>query len=246
MLLCGNCGARVEPNQRHCEDCGQVVNRGEHAATPPPAQILAGAESQTGTYQQNIASVGTKPNRILLVVAGLLTVAFSVGITVWLFRGNDDATLNENPRPDPLPAVQITASASSTRNAAGDLTYLPNNMIDGNLATAWVEGVAGSGVGEWIRFDFDREVELLRLRIAPGYFKSSHSWTHNNRLAAVTIFLSDGSTRNWYLGDRMEQQDFGVGGVKTRWVRMTIDQIYPGARDSDDSPISEMTFDLKL
>lgn len=241
MLLCGGCGTSVEPNQRHCEECGQAVNRGEQADTPPPTRSLASTDGRVPTNQQIVPSTRTTSIRIALVVAGLLvTAAVSVGITAWL-RGRDGNALNTASRP----AVRITASASSTRNAAGSLTYLPDNAVDGNLATAWVEGVAGSGIGEWIRFDFDREVELLRLRLAPGYFKNSKLWTHNNRVAACTIFLSDGSNRNWYLNDRMEQQNLELGGVKTRWMRMTIDRIYPGATDSEDSPISEMAFDLK-
>ena len=239
MLLCGSCGAAIEPSQSDCDDCGQPVNRGKPSVTPAPSHITADTQTSAAVYQQ-INSVRSKRNWHVPVVAGLFTITLSVGITAWLFR-KQGAPMTNSVAPRP----QVIASASSTRNAAGSLTYLPNNCIDGNLATAWVEGVEGSGIGEWIRFDFDREVELLRVRLAPGYFKSSQSWVRNNRLAATTIFLSDGTSRIWYLNDRMEQQDLDLEGVKTRWVRMTINQIYPGTVDSEDSPISEITFDLK-
>lgn len=240
MLLCGSCGTAVEPGQSYCEDCGEPVKKGEPPASPASSHVRANPQTQASAYQQQINSVRSKRNWIVPIVAALFAIALSSGLTAWLLHNRGVPTTNSvASRP------QAIAIASSTRNPAGSLTYLPNNCIDGNLGTAWVEGVAGSGIGEWIRFDFDREVELLRVRLAPGYFKSSQSWLHNNRLAVATMFLSDGSSRIWYLDDRMEQQDLGLGGVKIRWVRMTIDKIYPGTVDSEDSPISEITFDLK-
>lgn len=238
MLLCGSCGAAVKPGQSYCDDCGEPVKRGEPPLTPASSQT--GADAQTAAHQQQTNSPRSTRGWIVPIVAGLFAIALSSGVTAWLLRNRGAPTTNSV-----APHPQVIASASSTRNAAGTITYLPNNCIDGNLATAWDEGVAGAGIGEWIRFDFDREVELLRVRLAPGYFKSSQSWVRNNRLAIATIFLSDGSSRIWYLDDRMEQQDLGLGGVKTRWLRITIDKIYPGTVDSEDSPISEITFDLK-
>ncbi|MGA9994560.1 MAG: hypothetical protein WBP93_04050 [Pyrinomonadaceae bacterium] len=116
-------------------------------------------------------------------------------------------------------------------------------MLDGSLLTAWDEGVSGPGIGQWIRCDFAREVKLLRIRIAPGYFKSPQLWTHNNRLAAATFYFSDGSTRRFNFQDRMEEQRLDVGGVRTRWVRMAIDNFYAGSTDSEDTPISELAFE---
>ena len=121
---------------------------------------------------------------------------------------------------------------------------MASNVLDGSLTTAWVEGVLGPGLGEWIQLDFSREVELSRVDITPGYFKSEHSWAHNNRLAAATLQFSDGSARSVSFVDRKESQSVELGRKKSRWVRLTIDRIYGGARDSDDSPISEISFGL--
>src|SRR4051812_21731846 len=125
----------------------------------------------------------------------------------------------------PIPAItsgplQISASASSVRLAVQANTYYATNAIDGKSSTAWIEGAAGPGVGEWIRFDFDREINLRRILIQPGYFKGSQTWAQNNRLAKVTVQFSDGSSRPLTLDDRMESQRFDVGSVKTRWVRV--------------------------
>ena len=227
-MLCGSCGARVELDQQFCS-CGRAVNR-------LVGDIL---EPELLSLQPGNVVIRRRANWIAFVVVALVTLILSVGATTWLYRGQERADLSTAPR------VRITANASSVRSAMGSLTYLPDHAIDGNPATAWVEGVDGPGIGEWIRFDFDRYVEVLRMRLAPGYFKSSQSWARNNRLAMVTIDLSDGSSRAWSLDDRMEQQEFDLKGVRTRWVRITIERIYPGSQDSKDSPLSEVTFDFK-
>ena len=114
-------------------------------------------------------------------------------------------------------AFEDYASSSSVRLAVQSNTYYPANAIDGKRSTAWMEGVDGPGVGEWIRFDFNRDINLHRILIQPGYFKGPQVWAQNNRLAKVTVQFSDGSSRVLTLDDRMESQRFDVGSVKTRW-----------------------------
>ena len=156
--------------------------------------------------------------------------------------GSDDVT--------PTPSVdsgtlQITASASSVRLAVQANTYYAANAIDGKSSTAWIEGAAGPGSGEWIRFDFDREINLHRIVIQPGYFKGPQVWAENNRLAKVTAQFSDGSSRALTLNDRMESQRFDFGSVKTRWVRLVIGSVYEGTDPgpNDDTALSEIAFE---
>ena len=134
--------------------------------------------------------------------------------------------------------LSITVSASSTRN-----TYYPDYLIDQNLRTAWDEGVDGPGIGEWIRCDFDREVSLNSIRIYPGYFKSSAIWAKNNRIAAATLSFSDGSSVHANFPDLMQPQDVSTGGIRTSLVKLVIENVYSGANDNLDTPISEMKFD---
>jgi hypothetical protein len=184
----------------------------------------------------------------VLIAAGLLaTAAVSVAITVALVRGKSQDQTHASgagPAAATESPLRITATASSTRAPIGGGPYNAANVLDGNLNTAWVEGAAGPGVGEWIQLDFDRDVRLSRARITPGYFKNAKAWDHNNRLAAATLVFSDGSSRHLSFVDQMQAQTFELGGIKTRWVRMSIDNIYSGSVDSDDSPISEIAFDV--
>ena len=156
--------------------------------------------------------------------------------------GNDEAAPTPSVNSGPL---QINASASSVRLAVQANTYYAANAIDGKSSTAWIEGAVGPGVGEWIRFDFNREINLHRIVIQPGYFKGPLVWAQNNRLAKVTALFSDGSSRVLTFDDRMESRRFDLGSVRTRWVRLVIGSVYPGsdAGPNDDTALSEIAFE---
>jgi hypothetical protein len=47
-----------------------------------------------------------------------------------------------------------TISASSSLSAQSNVNYRANNIHDLNYKTAWVEGVKGYGIGEWIMYHF--------------------------------------------------------------------------------------------
>lgn len=157
-------------------------------------------------------------------------------------RDNGDFT----PRPSPIAGpLTITASASSVRMAVQANTYNAANAIDGQSNTAWIEGDIGDGTGEWIRFDFNREINLRRIIIQPGYFKGPQTWAQNNRMATMTAQFSDGSSRVLRFRDQMEVQRIDVGSIKTRWVRLVIGSVYHGTDPgpNDDTALSEVAFE---
>lgn len=137
--------------------------------------------------------------------------------------------------------LKITASASSVRLAVQANTYYAANAIDGKRSTAWIEGVDGPGLGEWIRFDFDREINLHRILIQPGYFKSPQIWAENNRIESLTVYFSNGTSREFTFANRMDSEKVDVGSVKTRWVRFVIKSVYYGT--DPDTAISEVAFE---
>jgi F5/8 type C domain len=137
--------------------------------------------------------------------------------------------------------LRINVSASSVRYAQQANTYEPENVMDGRRQTAWLEGAAGPGIGSWLRFDFDREIQLHRILILPGYFKSAQIWSRNNRVARASLEFSDGSSRQASFPDQMTRQTIDVGTVQTRWVKLVIDDVYSGS--DPDTAISEVVFE---
>jgi hypothetical protein len=153
--------------------------------------------------------------------------------------GDPNATVTSSPvNGAPL---KITASASSIRLAVQANTYYASNAIDGKRATAWIEGADGPGIGEWIRFDFDREITLHRILWQPGYFKSPAIWNQNNRLATVRAEFSDGTWRELTFADRMDSQKMDVGAARVRWVKFVITAVHYGS--DPDTAVSEVAFE---
>jgi serine/threonine protein kinase len=140
-------------------------------------------------------------------------------------------------------SVTITATASSARKPFRSIDYGPDKAVDDSMMTAWVEGTRGPGIGEWIRFDFSRDVKLRRIIIAPGYFKSQQIWLKNNRLAVAVFYFSDGTSREFRFADQMEEQKIEVGDVTTTWVRIEIKQVHLAQSDSEDTAISKVAFE---
>lgn len=62
-----------------------------------------------------------------------------------------------------------------TDNNGKTATYDPENAIDGDYRTAWVEGADGAGIGSWIELDFDGVHKIKGIEISNGYKKRKDS-----------------------------------------------------------------------
>lgn len=236
--------------------------------TSVPTEIIYSRATEVAEHKPESAhtSSSTALKAAMMLVAALFVAGIGLGLTLWLRSSPESSTNNQNSvmtEASPATAVDgnnntssapaksesqsastvksIRATASSTRPALAGNTYEPGNALDGRLMTAWVEGVSGAGLGEWLRCDFGREVTLNRISIAPGYFKSPQIWARNNRLAAATFHFSDGTSRAFRFPDRMEEQILEVGAVKTSWVRVVIDEVYDGT--DPDTAVSQLAFE---
>ncbi|MEZ4319786.1 MAG: hypothetical protein R3F61_19890 [Myxococcota bacterium] len=67
--------------------------------------------------------------------------------------------------------------------------YHPSYALDGNPKTAWVEGVAGDGVGEWLEWRVSpvSGVHRVQLRIRNGYQKSAGLFASNAAPARIRV-----------------------------------------------------------
>jgi hypothetical protein len=220
------------------------------SSSPPPVnpvRVMAPASSSSPILTAGVIIIA-----VLLLILAVVGVAFVY--KYWTTPESPppaassptpaptrESGIVETTRPAPSVALQMKTSASSVRYAVQTNTYVPENAVDNNKKTAWIEGVDGPGVGEWLRFDFGREINLHRIVILPGYFKSQQIWAQNNRLAAATLQFSDGSSQRFTFTDRMERQTLDVGAIKTRWVRLVIDDVYTGT--DPDTAVSEVTFE---
>lgn len=140
-------------------------------------------------------------------------------------------------------SVVASVTASSYLSEPNlNLYHTPERTMDGDLSTAWVEGVDGDGVGESITFTFDRTCLVSGLRINAGYQKSDKLYQMNNRPASLTLTFSDGTQQTVALQDVKDMQNIALSlPVETQSIRLTIASVYSGTTYAD-TVISEISF----
>lgn len=139
-----------------------------------------------------------------------------------------------------LHADQVTASSFLWNDwNRFQENYHPLYVSDDDPKTAWVEGVEGEGVGEWIRLHVT-EMEgatQLRLRVRNGYQKSATLFAANARPKEITIkLLPSGTTKKVTLADAQGWQDVVVAqpAGKLEAVELRIESAYPGSKYTDN------------
>ncbi len=146
--------------------------------------VLAGAPIEPFRVPLSSASRRATPvsrsreRRRWLVVAAVLAALLvtAVGVTILALGGGSPGQGASPPAgqaPRILEGVQVTAShtAPSSTDAAGNpVTYLPKNVIDGDVSTAW--RTPGDGRGESVTLIFDNPIDVVRIGMIPGYAKT--------------------------------------------------------------------------
>lgn len=154
------------------------------------------------------------------------------------------------------------AVASSVLPQSKAATYAAANVVDGNQSTAWVEGVPGTGVGQWIAIYLGDAAQLHGLRrvsgtVHAGYQKNTASYQNNSRPSLIRLELFTDSrplgTTSVPVQDaitgRTSATAFSISvpacpARGTLWLRTTIAGAQAG-RKWEDTGISEIRCDLE-
>lgn len=161
-------------------------------------------------------------------------------ITIWstFYRGYVDI-------------LDIKAKAFSTLKG-----YPITNILDKKIDTAWVEGVEGDGIGEWLSLDIYTEKKkdydpysIVLFGIIPGYLKSDKTWEENNRIKTALLVIKTPSpgyanASESYAVIRLKMRDykglqiFSVSryqryGSDDKKIWLIIEDVYKGTKYSD-------------
>lgn len=124
----------------------------------------------------------------------------------------------------------------------GNITHSAENICDGNVSVAWVEGISGQGLEESVRIDFDSTYGVDGMRFYAGYQKSSELYYKNSRPSEMEIKFSDGTSARCFLEDFYGEQVIEFPERKeTSWIMLTIKGVYEGNK-YEDTVISEVEF----
>lgn len=138
--------------------------------------------------------------------------------------------------------------ASSTLPSTKANQYVAGNVNDNSLKTAWVEGVKGSGEGEYLEFFFkNKSPRVNTVVIINGYVKESQLWSANNRVKTMDMFINEKYYGTLQLKDIPAEQIFELPlsghrkDGKDLVLKFIIRSVYPGDK-YDDTAITEIYF----
>lgn len=116
--------------------------------------------------------------------------------------------------------------------------YHPNYAMDGDPATAWVEGASTDGTGEWLRIGTTpiQGTTAVRVRLMNGYQKSSTLYKANARAKEVEVrLLPSGRTARLALTNTLGWQELTVAQTAgpVEGVEIRVVSTYPGSKYTD-------------
>ena len=150
---------------------------------------------------------------------------------------------------------RVTASSYLSTQASNK--YEPGNAHDLNYKTAWVEGVSGHGIGEYLLYHFSiYSPRITEIHIVNGYVKSKEAWENNARVKTLNMYIDDTLYAVLHLEDKRATNSFTVEPIghpdrqdQTKWegaadwtIKFEIAAVYPGKK-YEDVVISEIYFD---
>ena len=143
----------------------------------------------------------------------------------------------------PAQAARVSAAgvtASSSYPPEKGVRYDAKQAMDAKLASCWVEGDQGSGLGSWLELDLGSSRAVDTVKIWAGMWYSYDLWTRANRPKTIELRFSDGSSSEHSLEDKMEVQVIKLSKpINTSSIRLRVKAIYNGTTWFDTA-ISEV------
>jgi hypothetical protein len=139
-----------------------------------------------------------------------------------------------------------TYCASSVLRPQFGNSYGVANLFDSSTGTAWVEGQAGNGVGEWITVEFDTLRSVKSFTVQNGYQKNYDIFHKNNRVRQLRVVFSGGETHTFTLEDRITVQSLALARpVQSYWMKFVIEEVWAGNKYKDTA-VTKLRVDSDL
>jgi len=144
-----------------------------------------------------------------------------------------------------LPILKIESN-SVLKDTEKGIIYGPENMLDEQSATMWVEGEGSAGLGKYISVKFPQEVDLSQFRIWAGCFLDADFWKRHNRVKTLEFKFPDFTSERVELEDVMEAQLVSLKEAKrVSSVKIYLRDFYKGSTWNDTAITALEFFDKR-
>jgi hypothetical protein len=210
---------------------------------------------------------GRNPMIIMIVILLCLTVGAVAGIALMLrpdsrpaAAGSAEPSGKKAAAPDASSSGQVASStptqvkvgcqAPQTTDGAGNpVSYMPEQMFDGKMNTAW--RCNGNGTGQVVTFEFPAGTRIVEVGLVNGYAKvdpatGAQRYGEYRRITKATWTFANGTSFDQSLEDGVKTvQKLSIPSQPGDEVTLTIEaSTSPGsnARGRDSVLISEVAF----
>jgi hypothetical protein len=256
------------------DDFAWLYRRDEYAAGVTggdPQTLLLPLDSPPSSLPSNqrvpAPPRGRNPMIIMIVILLCLTLGAVAGIALLLHpdsrtaaSGSAEASVNEA-APSAASSSRQATSATPTRvkvgcqapqttdDAGSPVYYVPEQMVDGRMNTAW--RCNGNGIGQVVTFEFPPGTTIVEVGLVNGYAKvdpasGAKRYGEYRRITKATWTFANGTSFQQSLEDGVKTvQKLSIPSQPADEVTLTIEASSgPGsnARGRDAVLISEVVF----
>ena len=135
------------------------------------------------------------------------------------------------------------ATATATSELVQENTSIYNGAIcavDGDVVTSWQEGEPGDGIGETITVGFQMPQRVDYLEFNAGNWRDENQWNRNLKPKGLEITVNGTKFDVELQNVRASQYVVFSEPIETTTFVIKITDVYGGAEDESDVPISEI------
>lgn len=123
---------------------------------------------------------------------------------------------------------KISATSELNAQSKDGSTNIPENMVDVDINTAWLDGTDGVGIGESISIEFDEEKDVSEIDIYPRFLKTKYRYLINGQPTKMSIEWENGQEE-----------------IRTKFLKFTIIDAVSGTKYSDTAISEIMVYEKK-
>jgi len=140
----------------------------------------------------------------------------------------------------------FNVNTPSALSPMGDNYYYAGNLVDNNWSTAWIEGAAGNGYGEYVLFTYTgSQAQIQGISIVNGYAKSDQAFYENGCVTSLDLYVNGNYNKTLSLAANPSTQYFDFNNVVASGdvIQFVIRGVQEGPSDGEfDTAITEIAF----